>query len=51
VGVLLLCALLGAGGLFLIRTRTIVVTLSEAQVQQRLETAFPVRKEVLPSPR
>jgi len=47
VGVLLLCALLGAVGLFLIRTRTIVVTLSEAQVQQRLETAFPVRKEVL----
>jgi hypothetical protein len=44
----LVLGLLGAATfLFFVQSRPLVITLNEAQVQQRLEAAFPVRKEVL----
>jgi hypothetical protein len=39
--------LLGTAAYLFVRSRPLVITLSEAQVQQRLGAAFPVRKEVL----
>jgi hypothetical protein len=43
----LFLGLLGAATFFFIQSRPLVITLNEAQVQQRLEPAFPVRREVL----
>jgi hypothetical protein len=42
-----LLGLLVAATVFLVQSRSVVITLNQAQVQQHLEAAFPVRKEVL----